>query len=92
MEALDTLKQNLQTLLARYSSLQQENTSLREENERQRDEIIRTHAELAKLQEEHKALRIAKGIAESPEERDIAKRHLGNIIAQIDRAIEIIKQ
>jgi len=47
---------------------------------------------LAKLQEEHKALRIAKGIAESPEERDIAKRHLGNIIAQIDRAIEIIKQ
>jgi predicted nuclease with TOPRIM domain len=92
MEALDTLKQNLQTLLARYSSLQQENTSLREENERQREEVMRTHAELVQLQEQYKALRIAKGLGETPEQRETAKRQLGNIIAQIDRAIEIIKQ
>ena len=92
MEALETLKDNLQTLLSRYSSLQQENASLREENELQRAEIMRTHAELVQLQADHKALRIAKGLADTPEERDIAKRQLGNLIAQIDRAIEIIKQ
>lgn len=92
MEALDTLQSNLETLLSRYSSLQQENHSLREENERQREEIMRTHAELVRMQDQYKALRIAKGLADTPEEREIAKRHLGNIVAQIDRVIEIIKQ
>lgn len=92
MEALDTLQSNVDTLISRYSSLQQENRSLREENERQRDEIMRTHADLVRLQEQYKSLRIAKGLAETPEEREIAKRQLGNIIAQIDRVIDIIKQ
>lgn len=92
MSELETLEQSLQTLLDRFASLQQEKLLLQEENERQRREIMRTHSELLTLQEQHKRLRIAQGLGGSLEQREIAKRNLTNIICQVDRAIEILKQ
>ena len=92
MDSLNNLEQNIHTLLSRYASLQQVNTRLQEENEEQRREIMRTHAELVKLQNQYKSLRIAKGLSEDPEQQDIARRHINNIINQIDRVLEILKQ
>lgn len=92
MDALNSLEQNLSTLLSRYSSLQRDFTRLQEENEEQRREIMRTHAELVELQNQYKTLRIAKGLSEDPEQQEIARRHINNIISQIDRVLEILKQ
>ena len=92
MTELETLERNIETLLTRYSSLQDENFALREENERQREEILRSHAELVKLQAMHRNLQIARGLTGNPEEQAQAKQHLTNMIARIDRAIEILKQ
>jgi len=92
MTELETLEQSLQTLLTRFSSLQDENFALHEENERQREEILRSHAELLKLQSEHRNLLIAKGLTGDSEEQIKAKQHLTNLIASIDRVIEILKQ
>ncbi len=92
MEALNSLEQNINALLSRYSSLQQDYSRLQEENEQQRLEIIRTHAELVELQNQYKTLRIAKGLSEDPEQQDIARRHINNIINQIDRVLEILKK
>ena len=92
MDALNSLEQNLSTLLSRYSSLQRDFTRLQEENKEQRREIMRTHAELVELQNQYKTLRIAKGLSEDPEQQEIARRHINNIISQIDRVLEILKQ
>ena len=92
MDALNNLEQNISTLLSRYSSLQQDYSRLQEENEEQRREIMRTHAELVELQNQYKTLRIAKGLSEDPEQQEIARRHINNIINQIDRVLEILKQ
>jgi len=92
MTELETLESSLNALLSRYSSLQHEYNALREENERQREEILRTHSELVNLQNQYKSLRIAKSLSDSPEQQDKAKRQLTNIIAQVDRALEILKQ
>lgn len=92
MTELETLQSSIETLLDRYSSLQLDYKTLQEENERQREEILRTHAELLTLQEQYKALRVARSMAEEPEQQELAKKHLANIIAQVDRAIEILKQ
>ena len=93
MDALESLEKTIETLLTRYASLQQENRLLQEENERQRSEILRTHSELVTLQAEYKHLRLAQGLGgESPEQRETAKRHLAAIIAQVERAIDILKQ
>lgn len=92
MTELETLEQTIQTLLNRYSSLQNDYQALQEENERQRLEMMRTHSELVTLQEQHKSLRIAKALAGDSEQQENAKRQLTNIIAQIDRALEILKK
>lgn len=92
METLNNLEQNILTLLSRYSSLQQDYTRLQEENEQQRLEVMRSHAELVELQNQYKTLRIAKGLSEDPEQQEIARRHINNIINQIDRVLEILKK
>ena len=92
MQELDNLEHNINALLNRYSSLQQDYSKLQEEHELQRQEMMRTHSELVELQQMYKALRIAKGLSEDPEQQDIARRHINNIINQIDRVLEILKQ
>lgn len=92
MQELDNLEHNINALLNRYSSLQQDYSKLQEENELQRQEMMRTHSELVELQQMYKSLRIAKGLSEDPEQQDIARRHINNIINQIDRVLEILKQ
>lgn len=92
METLNNLEQNILTLLSRYSSLQQDYTRLQEENEQQRLEVMRSHAELVELQNQYKTLRIAKGLSEDPEQQEIARRHITNMINQIDRVLEILKK
>jgi len=92
METLNNLEQNILTLLSRYSSLQQDYTRLQEENEQQRLEVMRSHAELVELQNQYKTLRIAKGLSEDPEQQEIARRHINNMINQIDRVLEILKK
>ncbi len=92
MDALETLAENVQRLLDENKQLKQVNADLQATNDRQREEMMRTHAELVQLQAEHKNLRMARGLADTPDERITAKRHLDAIIAQVDRAIEILKQ
>ena len=92
MTELDSLQSSIETLLERYSSLQDAYRALQEENERQRNEILRTHSELLALQRQYKSLRVAKSLADAPEEQESARRHITNIIAQVDRAIEILKK
>ena len=92
MDALNNLEQNINALLARYSSLQKDYARLQEEHEEQRQEVMRTHAELVELQQQYKTLRIAKGLSEDPEQQEIARRHINNIINQIDRVLEILKK
>ncbi len=92
MTELDSLQSSIETLLERYSSLQDAYRALQEENERQRNEILRTHSELLALQQQYKSLRVAKSLADDPEEQESARRHITNIIAQVDRAIEILKK
>lgn len=92
MDALNSLEQNINDLLTRYSSLQRDYSRLQEENEEQRREMMRTHAELVELQKQNKSLRIAQGLSADPEQQDLARKHLNNIINQIDRVLDILKQ
>ncbi len=92
MTELETLESSLNALLSRYSSLQADYQALQEENERQRQEIMRTHSDFVTLTAQYNALRVAKSLSETPEQQEAAKRRLSNIIAQVDRALEILKQ
>ncbi len=95
MKALSTLETNLQLLIQQYRDLQKQLAELQNENERQREEILRTHAELVQLQTDYKHLETAHALlAENTdiEQRDRVRQRLSNLIAQVDRALEALKQ
>ncbi|MCQ2324362.1 MAG: hypothetical protein MJZ53_05885 [Paludibacteraceae bacterium] len=92
MDALTKLEANVHQLLERNQQLQDENAELKETIEHQRQEMMRTHSELVTIQTEHKNLRIAHGLINAPEQREIAKKQLAAMIAQVDKAIEVLKK
>ena len=95
MKSLHALENNIQQLLEQYVAQQQQIAELTLQNESQRDEIIRTHAELSQLKEDYKHLEtayvlVAENVDE--EQRDRVKQRIINLIAQVDRALEALKQ
>jgi len=92
MEPLAQLQHNIQCLLNRVDELAQQVAALNEKNEQLRQEIVRTHGELDSIQKQHRQLQIAYSMLGGEEERFHAKTHLTNMIAQLDRALEALKQ
>ena len=91
MQILDDLSQNIHLLLERYQALQQENAQLRLDIEKQRQELIRTHSELLDLQQKNRRIATANALT-SAEGAEEATKRLNALIAQVDRAIAVLKK
>lgn len=94
MESLVQLEYNLQQLLEQHNQLKQQLLDLQRENERQREEIMQSYAELVALKNDYKHLETAYALlAENTDEaqRERVKQRLSNLIAQVDRAMEALK-
>ena len=95
MKSLATLESNVEALLTKYRQLQQQLLDLQQENERQREEMMRTHADYLQLKADYNHLETAYALlAEQTdgEQRDRVRQRLNNLIAQVDRALEALKQ
>jgi len=92
MEPLAQLEDNVRRLLNRVNELEQEVAVLQEKNGEQRQEIMQTHGELVTMQDKYRKLQIAYAMLGGEQERINAKAHISNMIAQLDRAVEILKQ
>jgi archaellum component FlaC len=94
VESLVQLEDNLQQLLEQHNQLKQQLLDLQRENERQRKEIMQSYTELVDLKNDYKHLETAYALlAENTDEaqRERVKQRLSNLIAQVDRAIEALK-
>ncbi len=92
MDSLDSLEQNLRVLLERYEALQQENKQLRAKMDGLHQDLVESHAELSEMQKECYRLRTANALAGDDTTRQEAYRRLSQMIAQVDKAIELIKE
>ena len=96
MDSLAFLEKNIAQLLLQYQELQEQIKQLKEENIRQREEIIETHTELHQLKQEYRRLQSAHALIAgeglNEEERQKAKQRLTAIIAQIDKALDVLKK
>ena len=95
MKSLATLESNVEALLTQYRQLQQQLLDLQQENERQRKEMMRTPADDLQLKADYNHLETAYALlAEQTdgEQRDRVRQRLTNLIAQVDRALEALKQ
>lgn len=89
---LQHLEQNIHLLLARLGEQQDEITSLKDQLAQQRQEVMLTHSELLQLKERYRALQIAHTLSATPDDKVRARRQVDALIAQVDRAIEILKR
>lgn len=91
MDSLDSLERNLQQLLERYAALQQENVALRVKNEGLKQDLVESHAELDGLRKECRNLRLVNSMLGSQETRTEAYGRLTQMIRQVDKAIELMR-
>ena len=91
MDSLDSLERNLQQLLERYAALQQENAVLRVKNDGLKQDLVESHAELNELRQECHNLRLANSMLGSQETRTEAYGKLTQMIRQVDKAIELMR-
>lgn len=91
MQSIESLSKNVQLLLQRYEALQAECAQLRADNERQREELVRTHAELVALQQKNRRLATANALT-SVETTEEASKRINALIAQVDRAIQVLNK
>lgn len=89
---LQHLEQNIHLLLTRLGEQQDEITSLKDQLAQQRQEVMLTHSELLQLKERYRALQIAHTLSTAPDDKVRARRQVDALIAQVDRAIEILKR
>ncbi len=92
MDSLTLLDNSVRRLLGRIAELEQQVTALQQDKEDQRQEIVRTHGELAVLQDKYRKLQLAHAMLGGDEDRQYAKNQITNMISQVDRAIEVLKQ
>ncbi len=81
----------MQQLLQRYAALQEENNALKVKNEGLKQDLVERHAELSDLRRECRNLRLANSMLGSQETRTEAYGKLSQMIKQVDRAIELIR-
>ena len=91
MQSIESLSKNVQLLLQRYEALQAECAQLRADNERQREELVRTHAEVVALQQKNRRLATANALT-SVETTEEASKRINALIAQVDRAIQVLNK
>ena len=91
MQSIESLSKNVQLLLQRYEASQAECAQLRADNERQREELVRTHAELVALQQKNRRLATANALT-SVETTEEASKRINALIAQVDRAIQVLNK
>ncbi len=95
MDSLLVLENNIQQLLEQHQLLKQRIVELQQENEHQRDEMMRTHSDFLKLKADYNHLETAYALlAENTDgnQRERVRQRITNLIAQLDRAIDALKQ
>ena len=92
MEPLAQLQNNVHLLLQRIDELEQEVAALRQTNTEQREEVMQAHSELVETQTKYRKLLLAHAMIGGEEDRQKARNQLTSMIAQVDHALELLKQ
>ena len=89
-ELISAFEQKLRLLMSEYESLREENLRLKEELTRRQDDIMTAHKQILDIRENYDNLRLARGIASTPEEREESKKRIASMVREIDKCIALL--
>ena len=81
------LETKISKLLGQYAVLQKENKSLLQKNEDLQREVAAQQKKIEELEHKYEALRVAKTMVGSKEDKHLTKLKINTLIREIDRCI-----
>ena len=92
MEYLQQIEQNVARLVAAYEQARRDNTALQAEIKQKDEELFALRTEIKQVQADLRTLQIAHALTVDSPQRIKAKNHIRSLIADIDKAIDVLKR
>ena len=91
MDYLQEIEQNVSRLVAAYEQARRDNAALQAQIKDKDDELFNLRSQVKQAQEELRNLQIAHALTVDSPQRIKAKNHIRSLIADIDKAIDVLK-
>lgn len=91
-EFVDSLKDKVKKLLARYNDLKSENAILKKETEELKLQLKNKESELEFLNNKYNKLKLAKSLLASADDSHDAKIKINRIVREIDNCIALLNR
>jgi chromosome segregation ATPase len=91
-EFVDSLKDKVKKLLARYNNLKSENAILKKETEELKLQLKNKESELEFLNNKYNKLKLAKSLLASADDSHDAKIKINRIVREIDNCIALLNR
>ncbi len=91
-KGLDNIEQLTLQLVEKYEQARSDNESLRIQLRKLNDELSESRSKLELLNEELKSAKIARAVAISSEDNELAKAKIATLVREIDRCIALLNE
>ena len=92
MNELQEIEQNVSRLVAAYEQLRRDNNALHAEIKQKDNELFNLRTQIKQTQTDLRNLQIAHALTIDSQQRTKAKNHIQSLIADIDKAIDVLKR
>lgn len=91
-KGLDNIEQLTLELVEKYEQARSDNESLRIQLRKLDEELTESRSKLEQLNEEMKSAKIARAVAISSEDNELAKAKIATLVREIDRCIALLNE
>lgn len=92
MEYLQQIEQNVARLVEAYEQARRDNAALQQEIKQKDEELFALRTEVKQTQADLRNLQIAHALTVDSPQRTKAKNHIRSLIADVDKAIDVLKR
>lgn len=91
-QLINHFETKLNKLIFTYENLEKKNEHLEEELAHTRDELMDAHKEIVDLRSNYSALKMARMVGFSEEDKKIAHRRISGLVRDIDSCLELLNE
>lgn len=91
-QLINQFETKLNKLIFRYENIEKKNEQLVEELARTREELMEAHKEIVELRSSYSALKMARMVGFSEEDKKSAHRRITRLVRDIDSCLELLNE
>ncbi len=89
---IDHFETKLQLLISGYEALEEKNAHLEEQLSITHDQLMESHKQVVELRASYEALKMARMIGFSEEDKKKAHRRISNLVREIDSCLALLNE